>query len=444
MQYRSIINDFEAWRLSAQRKPMILRGARQVGKTTAVRAFAKQSFSCFVEINLEDAGVRRHFKDELSLDQFLTLVRQVFDVDLRGAGSDALVFIDEVQECPWLLELLRFFYEDLPELCVIASGSLLEVKLQALDISIPVGRVQNYYLQPLDFFEFLEFCNERKLLQLLKELDWKTPLPASLHQDALKLFYQYTIVGGMPEVVAAFSRGASSSDLETIKHDLLTTYQDDVLKYASGDSKQHLEHVIANAPRYAGSMFHFKKFADSAYSSKNMQQAFYLLEKAMILYLSEVSDKPRLPIITQKKRRRKLVFLDCGLVSQAFGLSLDSPEFSDLNSIYRGQVAEQVVGQQLLVKSSTARERLCYWAKLSTAGEAEVDFILEQSGRLLAVEVKSGSSGKLRSLLSLASSNSEALLVRVYAGEMSKESVRGELIHSLPFYLLPRMRELLK
>ena len=362
-------------------------------------------------------------------------------MDLQRPNT--LLFLDEIQEVPWLLELLRFFYEETPDLAVIASGSLLEVKLELKKISIPVGRVQNYYLYPLNFFEFLSANGEDRLLEELHTVTWKNPLPLPLHEQAIEQFNLYLLLGGMPEVVNAFCSTGDAEQIREIKKDLMLTYEEDVLKYSSAAEVEYISHVIEQAPKYAGARFNYSKFAGSKYNSRHMQLAFRVLEQAMILHQLEATDQLNLPIVGQKKRQKKLLYLDVGLTSHSFGLRLRIPKQDTLNSMFKGNIVEQAVGQQLIGYNFREKQKLHYWAKQSNVGAAEVDFIFQHKERLIAIEVKSGSSGKLKSLISLGESKANAILCRLYSGELVVEK-RGKLsIHSIPFYLLPRVKDFL-
>lgn len=438
---RSILLDLATWASSPNRKPLLLRGARQVGKTSVIRELGRTHFKNFLELNLEDSKTARNFRQELGLEEFVDVLKTSFKADLRK--DESLLFIDEIQEVPWLIGLFRFFYERMPKLAVIGSGSLLEIKLKQDHISIPVGRIENRYMFPLDFYEHLEATGETETLEYIKGIDWDRAIPETIHHKAMELFHRYCVLGGMPEVTQRFADGVDAPSLEAIKGDLFTTYLDDVRKYAVQNKQEHIEHVLENAPFYAGKRFSYEKFAGSRFRSDQMKIAFDTLSSALLLHQAEATDKSEIPIIGQIKRQKKLAFLDVGLVSHRFGLSLSSPKFGELTSIFRGQIAEQVVAQHLVSWNRREREGLFYWAKQSTEGAAEVDFIFQMESRLIAIEVKSGIEGKLRSLLSLGREAKNAVLCRVYSGRMTHEKRDGRTIHSLPFYLIPRIRQLL-
>jgi uncharacterized protein len=437
---RSILKEILIWTKDVNRKPLLLRGARQVGKTSIVREVGKLAFDQFFELNFEDRAVARSFQSPLSIDEFLAVLK--VNYGFQPNRPNTLIFFDEIQEVPWVIELLRFFYDLYPEVAVIASGSLLEIKLSKNKISMPVGRIQNLFMYPMDFFEYLEAKGESSLLDFLKGFSIKESIPESIHIKAINLFNEYVIVGGMPEVVREMVNDADDKKLTIIKSSLLETYLQDVSKYTTSRSEPYLAHVLDNAPAFAGQRFNYAKFAQSKYRSDSMRNAFSVLANALILFEVNPTEHARIPFIAQSKRQRKIIFMDVGLVSQKFGLGRSSPIFNELNEIFRGQIGEQVVGQQLISLNTTSRPKLFYWSKQSTEGEAEVDFLLADTTKVIAIEVKSGKLGRLRSLLSLATSYPDATLCRICSSPPSVEQFSGKTVITVPFYLINRLMEL--
>lgn len=438
---RNALTYLTNWSKDDRRKPLLLRGARQVGKTSLVRELGRKQFAYYFELNLEDRNLSRNFRTPMSLDHFIEVLRLNLNIDVKKPNS--LLFIDEIQEIPWILELFRFFYENHPEIAVIGSGSLLEVKLKQLKISIPVGRIENKYLFPLSFYEFLKAVKENELIEYLNNVSSSSIIPEPIHQKAISLYHKYSILGGMPEVVNEYVKSKSNTNIAKIKNDLLITYLDDASKYASSTQEIFIQHVLENAPNFAGCRFSYAKFANSNYGSSNIKNAFEVLSKAMLIHLVDPTDKAEIPLISQSKRQKKLVYLDVGLVSKKFGLGLDSPEFTELCEIYRGQIAEQIVGQQLIADlSDNFQDKFFYWSKLSTAGEAEVDYLIQYKSRIIAIEVKSGVSGKLKSLKSLIDSYPNVVPTRIYSGPLRVDSFHSSKLVSIPFYLVDRLFEL--
>ncbi len=354
-----------------------------------------------------------------------------------------LLFLDEIQACPSLIKLLRFFHEDRPGLHVVAAGSLLEAAIQREGLAFPVGRVEYAFCHPMDFFEYLDAREEPELRDLLQSVRPGERIPEVLHRHALSLFLEYAMIGGMPEAVQASLGAGGLEGLKGIYSSLLSGYAEDVYKYSSLAESKYVRHVIEAAPLFAGAAVTYDKFGGSNFKSREMARAFDTLEKVMLLRQVEATQSAELPLVPRRKRPRKLLFLDVGLVNHRMGVQEQFVGLKDLADFYRGRIAEQAVGQNVVAQDESARGALFYWAKDKPAGSAEVDFCLPCKGGILAVEVKSGTSGRLRSLLSFALAVKDSRLMRVYGGDFRSESVTvGGLsfpLLSIPFYLAPRI-----
>ena len=440
---RKILTYLEQWKSKSERKPLVLRGARQVGKTSAVLMFGKKHFTSVLHINLENVEHARLFRESISMEEFKDIVQIKFSQTL--IPGETLVFLDEIQNSPCLIKLLRFFYELMPELHVIASGSLLDVIIEREGFSFPVGRVEFAYMYPLDFFEFLEAKKETELLEYLKNISLEKKIPDGLHQKALKQFYEYTMIGGMPEIVQAYAANRDIHALSSLYASLLTGYCEDVYKYSSLANAKYLHYVIEKAPLYAGTTITYDKFGDSHFRSREMGQAFSTLEKAMLLYQSWATKSVEIPLIEQFKRPRKLLFLDVGLVNYQMGIQEDFLKLRELDDLYRGRIAEQVAGQNILTQFMHGLPKVLYWAREKTEGIAEVDFCLQHKGTIIGIEVKSGTVNKLKSLFSFAQAVKNSRLIRIYSGPLKKEEIKiaGTSVRllSFPFYLMPRVFE---
>ncbi len=441
---RKILDHLNNWKSKKNPKPLLLRGARQVGKTSACLLFAEKHFQNLIHINLEKADHQRLFRENISLEDFEQIVQIKFKKQITP--HQTLVFLDEIQNSPALIKLLRFFYEERPELRVIAAGSLLETMIEKEGFSFPVGRVESAYLYPLDFFEFLEAKRENELLRALKNTSPAKQIPDAIHKEALKQFYEYVMVGGMPEVVKSYFEYKNTENLGSIYGSLLTGFGEDVFKYSSHASAKYLNFIIDQVPLFAGTTVTYEKFGNSNFRSREMSRAFSTLEKTMLLYQVQATRSTELPLVGQPKRVKKLLFLDVGLVNYRMGIQEEYLNFkASLNDFYRGRIAEQVVGQNILAQFTDRPPNLLYWAKERPEGDAEVDFCLVQSGRIVAIEVKAGTANNLRSLLSFAHHTKNHTLMRIYAGTLKREKIKVgsesfDLL-SIPFYLLPRMFE---
>jgi len=441
---RKILKFLEDWLKRSSRKPLILRGARQVGKTCAVRIFAAKHFDSFIELNLENPEHERLFREPLSLIDFERILEIKFGKKIEGGKT--LLFIDEIQNSIPLMKLLRFFYEERPNLPVIAAGSLLEVKLQKKNFSFPVGRVEYAYLHPMDYFEYLQAISETTLLETLQNAVPEKPLPAAVHEIAQKTFNEYLMVGGMPEAVKVSIETKDFNAVNRVYNSLFTSFIDDVHKYSSDAKVKYLLHVIENAPLFAGQTITYEHFANSLYRSREMSEAFEILEKAMLLYRVMGSKEKKLPLLPKKKKAPKIIFLDTGLVNYRLGLREKIMGLKNLNEFYQGKIAEQITAQHLLARGADYHPQLFYWYRDVPGSTAEVDFVIAHKGEILPIEVKSGSSGRLRSLMEFMKNTGGKIALRIYHGQLTEEKINADGVKfrliSVPFYLLPKALEL--
>ncbi len=431
------------WKNKKQRKPLVLRGARQVGKTSAVLMFGQRYFKHLIYINLENVEHLRLFRNDISLKEFEDVVRIKFKARL---SPDTLIFIDEIQNSLPLIKLLRFFAEDMPHLYIIAAGSLLEAKIKREGFSFPVGRVEFCYMYPLDFFEYLQAKKEKELLDILTRHPLDKSLPLNIHQIALKEFYEYAMIGGMPEAVKNHIENKDLDSLKAIYASLFTGYMEDVYKYSSLAESKYLNYIIDAAPLFAGSLVTYDKFGGSNFRSREISRAFDALEKVMLLYQIPATKSKVYPVIPQRKRPKKLIFLDVGLVNYQMGIQEEFLKFPELDGFYRGRIAEQVVGQGIISLSVNEKIKLFYWAKDKTKGSAEVDFCCFSKGKIFGIEVKSGKVGRLKSLFSFVKEVRNGVMFRIYSGNFERNKVkvegRNKEIVSLPFYFIPRFKEI--
>lgn len=439
---RKIVRYLEKWRENPDRKPLVLRGARQVGKTSAVLIFAKKHFKNIVYLNLEKAEHMRLFSKNMSLDEFLTIVKAEFKIPI--IPNETLIFIDEIQNSPVLIKLLRFFYEERPDIYVVSAGSLLEAKIEKEGFSFPVGRVEFCYLYPMDFFEYLSAKGEDKLLEILQETGFGREIPASLHESALKHFYEYAMIGGMPEIVSEYIKNKDVNRIKTLYSSLLTGYLDDVFKYASYSGAKYLSYVIETAPLFAGTHFTYDKFGGSNFRSREMSSAFSVLEKVMLVSQIRATASKNIPLIPKEKRAKKLIYLDVGLVNYRMNILNSYLGMTDFDCFYQGRIAEQIVAQNLFSLSINVLPEIYYWAREKNEGSAEVDFCLNFDGRAVGIEVKSGKIGRLKSLFIFAEQNQKSRLMRVYSGKFKSEKINGFNLISVPFYLVPNILRFVK
>ncbi len=440
---REALKELKKWKESENRKPLILRGARQVGKTSLVKLFAKQ-FDIFINMNLE------HREEEALFDKSSS-VRELFDAICfikniqPKSNQTVLLLIDEIQNSSEAVKQLRYFYEDLPELFVIAAGSLLETLIDK-QIHFPVGRVEFFPIRPVSFTEFLAAINEAQALQMIHQLS----VPDYAHQKLYQLFNQYTFIGGMPEVVAFYAQKRQFTGLQNIYDSLLTSYLDDVAKYAKNSSQEHIiRHVIRSSFYEAGDRIKFTGFGKSSFKSREIGEALRILEKSMLLQLVYPVTSALLPLLPDKRKAPKLMMLDIGLVLHFAAIQTDILKSNMIQKGFEGKVNELVVGQELLSLMPSVRSQLHFWTRKKKTSNAEVDFVYPWNDMLVPLDVKSGESGRLRSLHLFMEQAPHKLAVRVYAGKFSVEehiSLEGKpyRLINIPFYLLSQLNDILK
>ena len=436
---RNALNDLRRWKDSTARKPLVLRGPRQVGKTTLVNEFAKE-FDNYIYLNLEKADELRLLELDIPLSDKVTALFARKGL-VRKPGT-ALIFIDEIQNSPRTMALLRYFYEELPEIHVIAAGSLLE-NVVDVKVSFPVGRVSFLAVRPCSFTEFLGALGKDNLLTFVR-----TPeLSTTMHDELMMLFNQYVVVGGMPEAVARFAENRDIIAIEDIYESLLTTYRDDVEKYVRGEKLTEVVRAVLSVGwNFAGEAITMGNFAETGYPAREVKEAFRLLSRAMLLELVFPTSSSTLPATPALTRQPKLIWLDTGLVNYQAGVRRQVIGANDVLDVWRGRIAEQVVAQELLALDSRVSGQRAFWSK--PRSEAEVDFVYAHNGVLYPLEVKNGHNAKLRSLHTFVGESAVRAAVRVWSQPFSVDEVvtpSGQAFRliNLPFYMLNALPSLL-
>lgn len=443
---RNLLQELTQWKHSAPRKPLILRGARQTGKTTLVQLFARE-FANTVTLNMEHSNDRRFWQGDFSVQQVVRDIELAKGIKIEA--SKTLVFIDEIQFEPKAIASLRYFCEELPDLHVVATGSLMELALRQTGFSFPVGRVSFLYLYPLRFDEFLTTVAPASLVAEIRSITWNSPLSEALHTLMRDYFYDYLLVGGMPEAVARYQASKSLLELTSVKEGLLTSFEEDVPKYARSTRVETLQFLIQKAPLSAGQRIQYANFADSGLRSREMKQAFEILEIAMLLQRIPGTYQNTLPLQSSLRVSPKLLYLDVGLVTHRLSVDPKNLKSGDLNELFRGSIAEQVIGQELLAIRPLRREPPCFWYRNQPGSTAEVDFVLPIHGKVIPIEVKSGQTGRLRSLLQFMEATPHPYAVRIYLGPLRHDHLttpsgkRFQLL-SIPPYLISELPRLLE
>ena len=437
MLVRRIVDDLRVWRERDDRKPLVLRGARQVGKTTAVDLFGAE-FRQYVSLNLDHPGDREIFDRELPLARTLEAIFFLKNAD--PAEASTLLFLDEIQNSPHAVQLLRYFAEERADLPVVAAGSLLEAALDRYRISFPVGRVEFLYVYPLTFAEYAAAAPDR-----LQDAMATVPCPDYALAPLRRLFRDYVLIGGMPEIAASYLRHRDLGRLPRLYEGLLVSYADDAAKYARGATQLgHLRHVIETAPLQAGERISFQGFGGSNFRSREMADALRTLERAMLLFLLFPTTAVHPPPLPDLRKSPRLLYLDTGLVNYRAGLQTGFLSVTDLGALYRGRLAEHVVGQEMLAADRRTHAKPRFWVRQKAGATAEVDYLHQYRDRLVPVEVKSGSSGALRSLHQFMQRADHDLAVRLRDGDIdlhaakTPEGRRFRLLN-LPYFLVHQL-----
>lgn len=401
-----------------------------MGKTTLVKMFAKD-FDNYVYLNLEENDNARLFTADVSFEDLLAGI--FFKAGISQGSSRTLIFIDEIQSVPKAVQTLRYFYEKRPDIYVIAAGSLLE-SLMGRHISFPVGRVEYMSLHPCTFVEFLSAIGEEELAQKTEEL----AVPQSLHDYTLGLFRKYMIVGGLPEAVACYAEHRDLVMLNDVFNTLITGYRDDVEKYANRPKDQDVIRYILNYGwSFAGHRIQFSKFTSSSFKSADVNNAFRTLEKTLLLELVYPLTSTSFPVLPDLRKSPKLLWLDTGLVNYLAGVQEELLFTDDCDDLWNGDIAEHIVGQELLGATTAFGEKRMFWVRDARNSQAETDYVVRYHSHILPIEVKTGSNSKLRSLHQFMEESKENIALRLWNGPMTSDIVRKNGGGSFTLYNIP-------
>jgi uncharacterized protein len=437
---REIIAQLEKWRREPDRKPLILRGARQVGKTTIVNAFGNQ-FSQYIYLNLENEEDQLLYKSGAGIHALVQAIFLTKDQQF-ARRNETLIFIDEIQQFPRAINMLRYFYEAYPEIPVIAAGSLLET-IFAKGLSFPVGRVDFMVIRPACFSEFLGAIGHKQAFGQFGQI----PANDFAHTTLLNLFHTYALIGGMPEVVNKYAATQDLTALSAIYERLLAAYIDDVEKYTTNDHFiQVIRHCIRTIFLEAGKRIKFQNFGKSNYNSREVGEALRTLEKTFLLSLVYPLTDATLPLIPDQKKSPRLHVLDTGMMNYFLGLRTDILGTADLNSLHQGIMIEHLVGQELLANQFNVLSRLDFWVREKAGSTAEVDYVFPFEGQLIPIEVKSGKDGTLRSLHLYMDAAPHDMAIRFYAGKLQlttgiTPSGKQYRLLNLPYYLASQTKQ---
>jgi len=436
---RNIESELLRWKDTADKKPIALRGARQVGKTFVVNRFA-ENFEHFIDINLERPRERALFSDFNSGHELVERISLYKGQQIKPGRT--LLFIDEIQYSAEAVRSLRYFYEDVKGLHVIAAGSLLEVFSKREGFSFPVGRVKNLFMYPVTFMEYLNTQNPILAEKMLQP----AVLEKSAHHDLLlEAFNTYAFVGGMPEALSIFVETESYSAIREVYDSIFMGYIEDVEKYSNLAKTKYLTHTIDRAPLYSGERITYEKFGESSFRSREMKEAFDVLERALIIYRSRPSVSFQLPVIEKLRKAPKLFFLDVGLMNYRIGFKAFFTKHA-LDNVYQGKISEQVTAQEIVAKAFLP-PALRFWIR--EKGAAETDFLYPYRDMVIPIEVKSGKTGKLKSLHQFMEKSHHPYAIRVYSGNPHIDHIhlpsgKKYRLYSIPYYLLSRLDDVIE
>lgn len=432
---RMISADLDEWRHSDLRKPLILRGARQVGKTHCVRQLGEK-YAHFVEINLERGPeAAAIFQADLDPKRILRELSLLLNEPI--VPGKTLLFLDEIQGAPAAITALRYFYEEMPDLHVIAAGSLLDFAIES--VGVPVGRVSFMYLYSLTFMEFLVAMGHTLLVKVILEDNLET-ISDVIHQRLLDLLGVYMAIGGMPEAVKQWRDTEDPLRIVEIHETLIQAYVQDFQKYAKQHQVKYVDTLFQKVPQLLGQRFKYSNVSTD-YRKRELAPALALLEKARVIHSVTHSDGQGIPLGARVESEIfKCLFLDVGLAQSIMGLNSKdwflSPNKTFVN---KGALVEAFVGQELLAYGGSAvTPSLHYWHRMARGSSAEIDYLITHKNEVIPIEVKSGSGGQLKSLhLFLQSHPQTKQGVRFSPQPFSTH----ENIVSLPLYAVPRFLE---
>ncbi|HNW83431.1 MAG TPA: AAA family ATPase [bacterium] len=434
---RKVYSKLKDWAVQKTRKPLLLRGARQVGKTYAVRMLGKE-FDNFVEINFEEnREVAVFFSSSLTPQNIVEQLAQYTGQSI--VPGKTLLFLDEIQSCPDALRSIRFFYEKMPDLAVIAAGSLLEFTLSEIP-SFGVGRISSIFMYPVTFFEFLDATDNRLLRTAIQNAGFGNPLAQPLHNKAMKLLRTYMILGGLPEVIDNYSRTGDALVSQRMIDELILTFRDDFAKYKTRVATEKIDATFNSLAFQAGSKFIYNAVGEG--STTGFSTALDLLTKAGLALKVFHSSCRGIPLKAQiKPNKFKVLPFDTGVYQRLMGL--DIPAYlvaDDIELVNKGAIAEIFAGLMLLQTfPSHIKPDSFYWQREEKGSNAEVDYVIEHNGRVFPIEVKASKRGSMQSLQLFLKERDLKTGIRI-AGEQFSTY---QNIKVIPLYAVENIRELL-
>ncbi len=440
------------WKNRIHKKPMIVRGARQVGKTYVIEEFGNKYFNETIKINFEEIPELKQFFITNDVKQTIQNLEVYFGKKITISGT--LLFLDEIQACPEAIGSLRYFYEKVPQLHIIAAGSLLDHTLNDLQYSMPVGRIEFAYMYPLSFYEFLNAIDEGFLVRFLKDYKFPDKIEKPIHDKLIGLARLYFFIGGMPEAVKIYAETKSLVDTERIHESILKSLEFDFSKYGTRSQQITMAKLLKYIPKTTGQKFKYVNF-DNSIRSDAIRKALDLLQMSRIIHLVHNTKAMEPPLeygVVEKVF--KPLFLDIGLSNHVLKLRLTDLE--NISLMNEGSLAEQFIGQEFLCFPPYFTENnIYYWMREQRNSAAEIDYVTQFANQILPIEVKAGKTGTLKSLQIFVTEKKLDKAIRFNADLPSSvqvdtsikinnnmEKVYFQLI-SLPFYLVEEFHRFL-
>lgn len=394
---RNINKELLQWKKEANRKPLLVRGARQVGKSSSIRKLG-ESFDSFLEINFEEhKNVHSLFDGNLTPAILCENLSVMFDIEIIPGKT--LLFLDEIQTCIPAISSLRFFYEKMPELHVVAAGSLLEFALSEIP-SFGVGRIRSIYMYPLSFDEFLVGLGHEKLLEVKRMANAQNPLVVPIHEKLLDLLKKFMVIGGMPEVVEKYASQNNLRECQRVLDDLIISLRTDFAKYNDKVSSSRIREVFESVVRQSGGKFVYTK-ASQNLNIHQIKEALELLIMAGLVIPVTHTSANGIPLGAEVNlKKRKMLLLDTGIFQRLMQLDISELLFSeDFKLVNKGSIAEQFIGLEILKNASCYNQtELFYWHREALNSNAEVDYLIQKQNDIMPIEVKSGKKGSMTSM----------------------------------------------
>jgi predicted AAA+ superfamily ATPase len=450
--YRYSLDYLHSWSAQIARKPIVIRGARQVGKSSLVRIFAETARLELCDFNFEQYPEKAELFGSSNPGEIIKLIN--LDKNILVVPGKTLLFLDEIQSAPQLLRILRYFYEQMPTLHVIAAGSLLDFALEKLNFSMPVGRIEYLHLGPMTFTEFLLAKQEEQLVEFVKSYELGDEYPLYIHNKLMQLVKAYCIIGGMPEAINSYCQQDDYLIAEKSKQSILSTYKDDFNKYNTPTEQHCIRMVFNKLPRLIGEKIKFSKINPDL-RAVNINTALEHLCLARVIFKVKHSASNGVPLGAEVKDKIfKIIFLDVGLLTSSLNIGyLDLQNLAELTLINSGQVAEQFIGQHLLYANPIYQEpSLYYWVRENKSANSEIDYVISNGQRVIPVEVKAGKTGTLKSLHYFLGEKQSCLGLRFNSDMPSITNNTASLINdrklsyhliSLPLYMVEQANRIL-